>query len=180
MAKPKNLQNHFLVTMPHLTESLFGKGIIYLCEHNKDGAMGIMLNKPIPIYGKGDNIRDWIYVEDHCDAIFEVIKNALPGEKYNIGSNLELTNIEIVTILCRLMDEYFPSNLKKSYMDLVEFVEDRPGHDFRYSLNIDKITENLNWKPSKDINEGLEDTVKWYIDNEKWWSEILKLKKDTQ
>ena len=138
--------------------------------------LSCMLNKCIPVYGKGDNIRDWIYVEDHCDAIYQVIKKSCIGEKYNIGSKSELTNIEIVTTICNLMDRYFPSTLDKSYINLIKFVDDRPGHDFRYSLNIDKINNDFNWFPSKDIHEGLEDTVKWYIDNKEWWSKLLKTK----
>ena len=139
--------------------------------------LNCMLNKQIPIYGKGDNVRDWIYVDDHCDAIFKVIKEAPPGQKYNIGSKSELTNIEIVTTICNLMDKYHPSNTNQSYIKLMKFVEDRPGHDFRYSLNIDKINKDLNWFPSKNISEGLEETVKWYINNKAWWNKLLDMKK---
>tara|TARA_Y100000996_G_C22557333_1_gene656000 strand:- start:5287 stop:6321 length:1035 start_codon:yes stop_codon:yes gene_type:complete len=142
--------------------------------------LNCMLNKSIPIYGKGDNVRDWIYVEDHCDAIFQVIKNASPGEKYNIGSKSELTNIELVKSICKLMDEYYPSDSIESYFDLIKFVEDRPGHDFRYSLNIDKINNDLNWTPLKNINEGLENTVKWYIDNKAWWKRLLDREKENK
>jgi len=137
-----------------------------------------ILNKSIPIYGRGDNIRDWIYVEDHCDAIFKVIRNADSGQKYNIGSQSELTNIDIVTRICKLMDKYYPSNSNKSYIDLIKFVEDRPGHDFRYSLNTDKICNDLDWSPLKDIDIGLENTVKWYIDNQDWWTKLLNIKED--
>ena len=139
--------------------------------------LNCMLNKPIPIYGKGDNIRDWIYVDDHCDAIFKVIKEAPIGEKYNIGSKSELTNIEIVTAICNLMDKHYPSKTNQSYIKLMEFVEDRPGHDFRYSLNIDKINNDLNWFPIKNISKGLEETVIWYINNRVWWSKLLNMKK---
>jgi len=135
-----------------------------------------ILNKPIPIYGSGENIRDWIYVEDHCDAIFEVIKKSKTGEKYNIGSECELRNIELVTIVCNLMDEYYDNSKNKSCKELITFVKDRPGHDFRYSLNIKKIRKDLGWKPKKDIHNGLRETVKWYIENEEWWSKLLKVK----
>jgi len=137
-----------------------------------------ILNKSIPIYGKGDNIRDWIYVEDHCDAIFKVISNADSGQKYNIGSQSELTNIDIVTRICKLMDKHYASNLNKSYIDLIKFVEDRPGHDFRYSLNTDKIYDDLSWSPLKDIDIGLDNTVRWYIDNQDWWIKLLNINED--
>ena len=142
--------------------------------------LSCILNKSIPIYGKGDNIRDWIYVQDHCDAIFQVIKDAPAGQKYNIGSKTELTNIEIVEKICKLMDKYYPSKSIESYVNLMKFVEDRPGHDFRYSLNIDKINNDLNWLPSKSISEGLEDTVKWYIKNKDWWNKILSIEKEIE
>ena len=137
--------------------------------------LNCMLNKSIPIYGKGDNVRDWIYVEDHCEAIFKVIKKANSGEKYNIGSQEELTNVEVVTIICNLMDKYYPSASGKSYLDLIKFVNDRLGHDFRYSLNIEKIKADLNWSPKKDIEIGLENTVKWYIENKDWWQRLLDI-----
>ena len=142
--------------------------------------MNCILNKSIPIYGKGDNVRDWIYVEDHCDAIFKVIKDAVPGEKYNIGSKSELTNIELVKMICDLMDRCYPSVDIDSYVDLIKFVKDRPGHDFRYSLDIDKINQDLNWFPSKSVNEGLESTVKWYIDNQHWWKRLLDREKENK
>ena len=136
-----------------------------------------ILNKPIPIYGKGDNIRDWIYVEDHCDAILKVMEEAKVGEKYNIGSRSELTNLDIVKNICQLMDKLSPSTLNRSYMELINFVDDRPGHDFRYSLNIEKINKDLNWFPEKKIKNGLETTVKWYLNNKKWWEKLLKVEK---
>ena len=142
--------------------------------------LNCILNKSIPIYGKGDNVRDWIYVEDHCDAIFKVIKDAVPGEKYNIGSKSELTNIELVKMICDLMDRCYPSVDIDSYVDLIKFVKDRPGHDFRYSLDIDKINQDLNWFPSKSVNEGLESTVKWYIDNQHWWKRLLDREKENK
>ena len=138
--------------------------------------LNCILNKPIPIYGKGDNIRDWIYVEDHCNAIYKIINQSVIGEKYNIGSKSELTNIELVMTICMLMDEFLPMTSNKSYKDLMIFVDDRPGHDFRYSLNIEKIKDNLGWYPDIDIREGLKKTILWYINNQEWWDKLLKIK----
>ncbi len=135
-----------------------------------------MLNKPIPIYGKGDNIRDWIHVEDHCDAIYNIIINSIIGEKYNVGGESEFKNIDIVTTICSLVDKYHPSDSAQTYSKLITFVDDRPGHDFRYSLNIEKIKNTLNWLPKKNIHDGLDSTVKWYVDNKKWWMNLIKSK----
>jgi len=135
-----------------------------------------ILNKPIPIYGKGDNIRDWIYVEDHCEAIYSIIMNSVVGEKYNVGGESEFKNIDIVIDICSLVDKYHPSDSVKNCSDLITFVDDRLGHDFRYSLNIEKIKNTLNWLPKKNIHDGLEYTVKWYIDNKEWWMDLIKSK----
>jgi len=120
-------------------------------------------NKKIPIYGSGKNIRDWIYVEDHCDAILKVIKNGKNGQSYNISANNEIDNLTIVKKILDLMDK--PN-------DLIEFVEDRPGHDFRYSMDSTKIRTELEWSESVKFEEGLEKTVQWYLGNEDWWSEL--------
>ena len=133
-----------------------------------------ILNKPLPIYGTGENIRDWIHVEDHCDAIYKVMTDSVIGEKYNVGGEAELKNIDIVKNICNLIDEYHPSKSMDSYAELITFVDDRPGHDFRYSLNIEKIKSNLNWSPQKNIKDGLDNTVRWYIDNKNWWLELIK------
>jgi len=117
-------------------------------------------NLPIPVYGTGTNVRDWIYVIDHCEAIRLVLEMGEAGEIYNISSGNELTNIEVVRKILRYLgkDE-----------DLISFVEDRPGHDMRYSLNSSKIRSELGWKPKHDFSSALEETVRWYIENESWW-----------
>lgn len=127
----------------------------------------LMNGHKIPVYGEGLNIRDWIHVEDHADAIFLVIKNGVVGSSYNIGVNNQIKNIDIVNSLCDLacaMDLQLPSNLKH-HRELIVFVNDRPGHDFCYSLSSQKIERELGWKPKYQISDGLELTLKWYIDN---------------
>ena len=113
-------------------------------------------NKKIPIYGNGKNIRDWIYVEDHCDAVSLALFKGKQGESYNISSNNEIDNLTIVKKILKIMDKT---------EDLIEFVEDRPGHDFRYSMNSEKISNELNWKTKLNFDEGLEKTIEWYLDN---------------
>ena len=113
-------------------------------------------NRKIPIYGKGVNVRDWIYVDDHCDAILLALLNGKPGESYNISANNEIDNLTIVKKILEIMNK--PENL-------IEFVEDRPGHDFRYSLNSSKISEQLGWKVKTSFENGLKSTVQWYLDN---------------
>ena len=121
-------------------------------------------NKPLPVYGNGENIRDWLYVEDHCKAIDLIISKGRAGEIYNVGGHNEMKNIDIVkTIL---------SVLGKSD-ELITYVEDRKGHDLRYAVDPSKIEHELDWKPEKDFSEGIKETVKWYIDNRNWWEDIL-------
>ena len=116
-------------------------------------------NKKIPIYGKGENIRDWIYVDDHCDAVYKVLNEGKTGHSYNISSNNEINNLTIVKKILELMN-------KSS--DLIEFVEDRPGHDFRYSMNSQKLQTELGWKPKVNFDDGLKNTIEWYLSNLKW------------
>jgi len=120
-------------------------------------------NKKIPIYGSGKNIRDWIYVDDHCDAILKVIRNGKNGQSYNISANNEISNLKIVKKILELMNKT---------EDLIEFVEDRPGHDFRYSLDSKKIRSELGWKENVNFEDGIEKTVKWYLDNDDWWNNL--------
>jgi len=122
-------------------------------------------NKKIPIYGNGKNIRDWIFVEDHCNAIFNVLTNGKSGESYNISASNEIDNITIVKKILSLMNKS---------EDLIEFVEDRPGHDFRYSMDSQKTKKELNWQTKVNFDEGIKKTVDWYISNREWWKNIAK------
>ena len=117
-------------------------------------------NKKIPIYGTGKNVRDWIYVDDHCKAILDVIERGKSGESYNVSSGNEIDNISIVKKILSIMNK---SN------DNMEFVDDRPGHDFRYSLDSSRIRNRLNWSENTSFEKGLEKTIQWYIDNKTWW-----------
>lgn len=128
--------------------------------------------KCIPIYGSGEQIRDWLYVKDHTDAIREVLKNGEVGQIYNIGGWNEKTNIEIVNEICKILDQLKPLE-KISYSSLIKFVEDRPGHDQRYAIDATKIHENLNWKPRETFNSGIKKTVKWYLDNTEWMEMVI-------
>ncbi len=126
----------------------------------------------IPIYGKGDNVRDWLYVEDHADALLLVIKNGKVGRSYNIGGENESSNIDLVKTICEILDKKKPK-IKGSYKDQISFVADRPGHDARYSINPSRITKELGWRPSVTLEKGLNLTVQWYLDNEDWWQPLL-------
>ena len=129
-------------------------------------------NKQLPVYGKGDNVRDWLYVEDHCKAIDLILKDGAIGETYNIGGNNEIKNIKIVKSICSILDTLEPTKSLKQYSDLITFVSDRPGHDFRYSIDTTKIKNELNWGPEESFDTGLLKTIKWYLDNEIWWKKI--------
>lgn len=127
----------------------------------------------IPVYGKGDNIRDWLYVDDHADALLAVLQRGTPGETYNIGGNNERSNLELVTTLCGMMDEKL-SKPEKTHEGLIEFVTDRPGHDRRYAINASKIESELGWVPKITWDEGFQKTLDWYIENEWWWRPLVK------
>ena len=128
--------------------------------------------KPLPVYGDGQNVRDWLFVDDHCNAIKKVYENGRIGETYNIGGNNEIKNIDIVNIICSVLDNLKPSDNGKSYSELITFVEDRPGHDFRYAINAEKIQKELGWFPSESFYTGIKKTVEWYLENETWWRKI--------
>jgi dTDP-glucose 4,6-dehydratase len=128
--------------------------------------------RELPIYGDGMHIRDWLYVEDHAEALIHVLSNGVPGKKYNIGGENERTNLDIVKTLCSILDELKPKQIG-SYKDQIIFVKDRPGHDERYAIDPSLIKNELGWSPSTHIEEGLIKTVKWYLDNEKWWKPLL-------
>jgi len=121
-------------------------------------------NKKIPIYGSGKNIRDWIYVEDHCEAIWKVIQDGKRGKSYNIAGENELDNTTIVKKILKIMEKP---------LDLIKYTKDRPGHDFRYSLDSTKITKQLKWKPNYSFEKGLKNTVEWYLKNQEWSTNIL-------
>ena len=125
----------------------------------------------IPVYGDGKQVRDWLYVEDHVDALYTVLKKGKLGETYNIGGNNEKSNIEVVNKVCSLLDERSPRK-EGSYSDLISFVEDRPGHDFRYAIDSSKLKEELNWTPIESFESGLKKTVEWYLTNDSWLSEV--------
>lgn len=130
--------------------------------------LNALAGKPLPIYGTGRQIRDWIYVEDHCRAIWQVIRSGKLGQIYLVGGNNQPTNLEIVREICSLLDEMFPESPLVPHINLVRHVGDRPGHDQRYSLNIDKITSEVGWKPTKNLRDGLEKTINWYLDHPEW------------
>ena len=121
-------------------------------------------NENLPIYGDGKNIRDWLYVEDHCEAIMKILESGKPGETYNIGGNCEKSNLEVVDEICKILDFKNPKKDGSCYSEQLKFVKDRPGHDFRYSLDIAKIENKLNWKPKESFESGLAKTVQWYLD----------------
>lgn len=127
---------------------------------------------PIPVYGDGTNVRDWLYVDDHCEAIYAVFSRGSGGETYCIGGESELTNLELVSQICDIYDELSGRPIGSS-RELIEFVTDRPGHDFRYAMDITKIRTELNWAPSVDTTSGLTRTVAWYRDNQKWVDAVL-------
>lgn len=119
----------------------------------------------IPVYGKGENVRDWLYVEDHAEALLNVVMNGKPFETYNIGGESERKNIDVVKNICKIMDEYLPNSENVPHEKLITYVSDRAGHDFRYAIDCSKIKKELNWKPRVSFEEGLKITVKWFLDN---------------
>ncbi len=126
--------------------------------------------RPIPVYGKGENIRDWLYVEDHAEALLTVLEKGRLGETYNIGGWNERRNIDLVQMICTLMDEKKPKN--HPHADLIDYVTDRPGHDLRYAIDATKISRELGWKPSVTVEEGMRRTVEWYLANRPWWEKL--------
>ena len=135
--------------------------------------------KPLPIYGDGMQIRDWLYVEDHCEAIWTIIQKGQPGESYNIGGENQPANIEIVKTICGIIDQSGADLPVKPCTDLITYVKDRPGHDRRYAMNIDKIKRELGWQPKHDLQAGLQKTVDWYMANGDWMAAI-QTKQDYQ
>ncbi len=140
----------------------FPEKLIPLCIHNA------LAGKPLPIYGDGQQIRDWLYVKDHCSAIRRVLEAGQIGEAYNIGGWNEMANLEVVTILCSILDELSPRQDGVSYIEQISFVKDRPGHDRRYAIDATKIERELGWKPAETFNTGIRKTVQWYLDHQDW------------
>lgn len=124
--------------------------------------------KPLPIYGNGKNIRDWLHVFDHCDAISLILEKSKPGECYNVGGNSEKNNLEVVAAIINVLDQEVPRPDGKSYSEQIHFVKDRPGHDLRYAINADKIKKDLGWTPKFNFDQGIRETVLWYLANENW------------
>jgi len=133
--------------------------------------LNALSGKPLPIYGKGDNIRDWLYVDDHARALRLVFEQGKIGATYNIGGHNEKTNLEVVHTLCDVLDELRPQ--AQSYRGLISFVQDRPGHDLRYAINASKIERELGWKPQETFASGIRKTVQWYLDNSAWVSHVV-------
>jgi len=133
-----------------------------------------LYEQEIPVYGTGENIRDWLYVDDHADALLTVLQKGKVGETYNIGGNNERTNLELVKTICELVDAR--GLHKTSCESLIGFVNDRPGHDYRYAINAEKIKSELGWSPSIEWNQGFEKTIDWYLDNREWWSPLISKK----
>jgi len=127
----------------------------------------------LPVYGKGENVRDWLHVEDHAEALSLVLQRGRPGETYNIGANNERRNIDVVRAICALLDDLLPNSVNRPHAKLIEFVTDRPGHDQRYAIDAAKIERELGWRPKHSFDEGLRDTVRWYLDNRGWWERVM-------
>ena len=145
----------------------FPEKLIPLCILNA------LNGKPLPIYGDGKQIRDWLYVKDHCSAILEVLKKGKIGETYNVGGWNEKTNLEVVESLCTVLDELKPKSDGKSYSEQITFVKDRPGHDRRYAIDPSKLERELGWKPKETFETGLRKTVIWYLEHEKWINHLV-------
>ena len=131
-----------------------------------------LAGEPIPVYGKGDNVRDWLYVGDHATALVRIMLEGERGETYNVGGNAERTNIDVVRTICAALDEIRPAASGQPYRELISFVADRPGHDFRYAIDAGKIKRELGWSPAEDFESGMRKTVAWYLENQDWVNEV--------
>tara|TARA_B100000315_G_C14485975_1_gene545227 strand:+ start:106 stop:1152 length:1047 start_codon:yes stop_codon:yes gene_type:complete len=132
--------------------------------------------KKLPVYGDGKHVRNWLFVNDNVEALYKVFLKGKSGSTYNVGGNQEFTNINLIKYICKILDDTFPRKNKKKYENLIQFVEDRPGHDRRYSLNSTKIKKEIEWTPKIGIKQGLKMTVNWYLSNRTWWQSIRKFK----
>ncbi|MCE7798387.1 dTDP-glucose 4,6-dehydratase [Sphingobium sufflavum] len=138
-----------------------------------------LAGEPLPVYGDGSNVRDWLFVEDHARALRTVFETGAPGETYNVGGNSERKNIDVVNRICETLDSLRPRADGKGYASQISYVTDRPGHDQRYAIDASKIRTDLGWEPQVTFEEGIARTVRWYLDNESWWQTILDNKYDT-
>ena len=191
--KPSSPYSASKASSDHLVESwykTFGfPSIITNCSNNfgpnqfpEKLIPNIIINalngKSINVYGSGRNVRDWIHVEDNISALKLISKKGQVGEKYNIGANNPKRNIDLVKLICKKLNKIItskPTNIKK-FEDLIKFVDDRPGHDFRYAINSNKLNKDLKWKPKKNFEKSIEETILWYFKNKSWWSNIIKKK----
>lgn len=135
--------------------------------------------EPLPVYGDGSNVRDWLFVEDHARALRRVFERGIPGETYNIGGNSERRNIDVVKTICATLDRLRPRQAGGSYSEQITFVTDRPGHDQRYAIDATKMRDELGWQPEVSFEEGIEKTVKWYLERNDWWQPIIDRRYDT-
>jgi len=131
-----------------------------------------MERKPIPVYGRGTNVRDWIHVEDHAQALVLIAERGEPGASYNVGADCQRSNIDLIHALCKILDELLPDNGRGSHASLIEFVTDRPGHDARYAIDSAKLKRDLQWSPAISLSDGLRSTVLWYLNNRTWWERL--------
>jgi dTDP-glucose 4,6-dehydratase len=145
----------------------FPEKLLPLMIHNA------LAGKPLPVYGDGKQIRDWLYVEDHCNAILKVLEKGEVGQVYNIGGHNEKTNLEVVHALCQILDEMAPESPHRPHKNLIQYVTDRPGHDRRYAIDASKTQSQLGWKPQESFETGLRKTVRWYLDNQSWTNRVM-------
>ncbi len=137
--------------------------------------LNALAGRPLPIYGKGDNIRDWLFVEDHARALWLALNKGRPGETYNVGGHNERTNLQVVQAICAILDELRPRIDGQSYAKQITFVKDRPGHDARYAIDPSKIRAELGWRPQETFDTGLRRTIQWYLEHEAWWAPLRKV-----
>jgi dTDP-glucose 4,6-dehydratase len=130
--------------------------------------LNALADQPLPVYGDGSNVRDWLYVDDHCRAVWEIMKRGKRGQTYNIGGRCEIANIDTVKMICDVLDEMTPRKTKSSRQDLITFVKDRPGHDLRYAIDCSKLEKEMGWTPLESFETGLRKTIQWYLDNPEW------------
>lgn len=135
--------------------------------------LNALQGKAIPVYGDGKNVRDWLYVEDHCHALRVILKNGRPGETYNVGGSSEKTNIAVVTMICEALDELAPESPFRTHSSLIKFVTDRPGHDRRYAIDAGKLRRELNWEPRETFRSGIRKTVEWYLGRRSWLDSVI-------